>query len=128
MPSTFSAWSPAPWCWSPSWSGNASCPGAQPGGRWSTSRCFRSRGFTWGTILATVVSFAMFGLLFTVPTYYEAIVGVTPLGAGVRLLPMIGGLVVGRMLADRLASPVGAKITVALGFALIAGGLCSWAR
>ena len=56
----------------------------------------------------------MFGLLFTVPTYYEAIVGVDPLGAGVRLLPMIGGLVVGLVLADRLAGPIGAKLTVAL--------------
>jgi DHA2 family multidrug resistance protein-like MFS transporter len=84
---------------------------------------FASSGFTWGTILATMVSFAMFGLLFTVPTYYEAIVGVDPLGAGVRLLPMIGGLVVGAVLADRLARPVGAKLTVALGFVLIAVGL-----
>jgi MFS transporter, DHA2 family, multidrug resistance protein len=84
---------------------------------------FSSSGFTWGTILATMVSFAMFGLLFTVPTYYEAIVGVNPLGAGVRLLPMIGGLVVGAVLADRLARPVGAKLTVGLGFTLIAVGL-----
>jgi EmrB/QacA subfamily drug resistance transporter len=84
---------------------------------------FRSRGFTWGTILATMVSFAMFGLLFTVPTYYEAIVGVDPLGAGLRLLPMIGGLVVGAVLADRLAKPIGAKLTVAWGFVLIAAGL-----
>jgi len=84
---------------------------------------FASRGFTWGTILATVVSFAMFGLLFTVPTYYEAIVGVDPLGAGVRLLPMIGGLVAGAVLADRMAAPIGAKLTVAWGFVLIAAGL-----
>jgi DHA2 family multidrug resistance protein-like MFS transporter len=84
---------------------------------------FASRGFTWGTILATMVSFAMFGLLFTVPTFYEAIVGVDPLGAGVRLLPMIGGLVVGAVLADRLTRPAGAKITVAWGFVLIAAGL-----
>ena len=84
---------------------------------------FRSRGFTWGTILATLVSFAMFGLLFTVPTYYEAIVGVGPLGAGVRLLPMIGGLVIGAVLADRLARSVGGKLTVAWGFLLLAAGL-----
>ena len=84
---------------------------------------FASRGFTWGTILATVVSFAMFGLLFTVPTYYEAIVGVDPLGAGVRLLPLVGGLVAGAVLADRMAAPIGAKLTVAWGFVLIAAGL-----
>ena len=84
---------------------------------------FGSPGFLWGTVLATVVSFAMFGLLFTVPTYYEAIVGVDPLGAGVRLLPMIGGLVVGLVLADRLAGPIGARLTVAWGFVLLAVGL-----
>ena len=84
---------------------------------------FASRGFTWGTILATMVSFAMFGLLFTVPTYYEAIVGVDPLGAGVRLLPLVGGLVLGAVLSDRMAAPIGAKLTVAWGFVLIAAGL-----
>jgi EmrB/QacA subfamily drug resistance transporter len=84
---------------------------------------FASRGFTWGAVLATVVSFAMFGLLFTVPTFYEAIVGVDPLGAGVRMLPIIGGLVVGVVLADRLTRPAGAKITVAWGFVLISLGL-----
>ena len=84
---------------------------------------FSSRGFTWGTILATMVSFAMFGLLFTVPTYYEAIVGVDPLGAGVRLLPLVGGLVIGAVLSDRMARPIGAKLTVAWGFVLIAAGL-----
>jgi len=70
-----------------------------------------------------MVSFAMFGLLFTVPTYYEAVVGVDPLGAGVRLLPLVGGLVLGAVLSDRMAGPVGAKLTVAWGFVLIAAGL-----
>ena len=28
---------------------------------------FRSAGFTWGTILATLVSFAMFGIMFAMP-------------------------------------------------------------
>jgi len=84
---------------------------------------FGSRGFTWGTILATLVSFAMFGLLFTVPTYYQAIVGVDALGAGVRLLPMVGGLIIGAVLSDRLARALGSKLTVAWGFVLLSAGL-----
>jgi DHA2 family multidrug resistance protein-like MFS transporter len=84
---------------------------------------FRSASFTWGTILATVVSFAMFGLLFTVPQYFQAVRGADAMGAGVRLLPMIGGLMVGAALADRLARFAGAKATVALGFAVMAAGL-----
>ena len=84
---------------------------------------FGSASFTWGTILATVVSFAMFGLLFTVPQYFQAVLGADALGAGLRLLPMIGGLIAGGLIADLLARVAGAKRTVALGFAVMATGL-----
>jgi MFS transporter, DHA2 family, multidrug resistance protein len=84
---------------------------------------FRSAGFTWGTILATTVSFAMFGLLFTVPQYFQAVVGTDAMGAGLRLLPMIGGLIAGAAAADRLGARAGAKVTVALGFVLLAAAL-----
>jgi len=63
---------------------------------------FRSSRFTWGTALATMVSFAMFGLLFAMPQYFQAVMGEDPLGSGIRLLPLIGGLVVGAVLATRL--------------------------
>src|SRR6266542_3778777 len=84
---------------------------------------FGSASFTWGTILATVVSFAMFGLLFAVPQYFQVVRGADAMGAGLRLLPLIGGLMVGAAAADRLARVAGAKVTVALGFALMAAGL-----
>ncbi len=84
---------------------------------------FRSPGFTWGTLLATMVSFAMFGLLFTVPQYFQEVEGVDAMGAGIRLLPMIAGLVVGAGASDRLARLTGAKAVIALGFALMATGL-----
>jgi hypothetical protein len=38
---------------------------------------FGSANFTRGTILATVVSFAMFGLIFTTPQYFQAVLGAT---------------------------------------------------
>jgi Na+/melibiose symporter-like transporter len=84
---------------------------------------FHSAGFTWGTILATIVSFAMFGLLFTVPQYFQLVRGTDAMGAGIRLLPLIGGLIIGGVLADRLTRKAGVRITVALGFVLIAVGL-----
>src|SRR6266536_2977774 len=56
---------------------------------------FRSASFTWGTILATVMNFALFGLLFAMPQYFQAVKGADALGTGLRLLPLIGGLVVG---------------------------------
>jgi MFS transporter, DHA2 family, multidrug resistance protein len=82
--------------------------------RWLTSRdtsvrplielrLFRSAGFTWGTILTTLVSFAMFGLFFAMPQYFQEIRGVNAMGSGLRLLPMIGGLVIGMIGSTVLA-------------------------
>jgi DHA2 family multidrug resistance protein-like MFS transporter len=84
---------------------------------------FRSRAFTWGTILAAVGIFALFGVLFTAPQYFQAILGTDAMGSGLRLLPLIGGLAAGASVADRIAARAGAKLTVALGFVLLAGGL-----
>jgi EmrB/QacA subfamily drug resistance transporter len=84
---------------------------------------FRSASFTWGSILAALAVMAMFGVLFAAPQYYQAILGADPQGSGLRLLPLIGGLVVGAGLANRIASRIGAKFVVALGFTALAGGL-----
>jgi EmrB/QacA subfamily drug resistance transporter len=84
---------------------------------------FRSRSFTWGGILATLSSFAMFGVLFAMPQFFQAVLGADALGTGLRLLPIIGGLLVGAQLADRVAPRLGPARTVALGFALLAAGL-----
>jgi len=45
------------------------------------------------------------------------------MGAGLRILPIIGGLVVGAKVAERLGTRVGAKATVALGYTVLAAGL-----
>src|ERR1700744_6421891 len=66
---------------------------------------FRSAGFAWGTILATMVSFAMFGILFAMPQYFQAVHGVNALHSGLELLPMIGGMLVGMIGGTRLQSP-----------------------
>jgi DHA2 family multidrug resistance protein-like MFS transporter len=84
---------------------------------------FHAPGFTWGTILAAVGIFALFGVLFTAPQYFQAILGTDAMGSGLRLLPLIGGLAVGASLADRIAARAGAKLTVAAGFVLLAAGL-----
>lgn len=84
---------------------------------------FRSRSFTWGSLLATVVSFAMFGILFGVPQYFQSVMGTNALGSGLRLLPIIGGLLVGAPTAARLGTRLGAKVLVAIGFSILTVGL-----
>jgi len=96
---------------------------------------FRSAGFAWGTILATLVSFAMFGILFAMPQYFQAVHGVNALHSGLELLPMIGGMLVGMISGTRLQSPrkdpagnpgqslATARSMVAIGYAVMAVGL-----
>ena len=88
---------------------------------------FSSRGFTWGTTFATGVNFAMFGLFFAVPQYFQAILGADSLGSGLRLLPLIGGLVVGTRVAEQIGRRVGSGIVLALGFGLLTAGLVAGA-
>jgi MFS transporter, DHA2 family, multidrug resistance protein len=84
---------------------------------------FRSARFTWGTILQTFGIFAMFGLLFAAPQFFQAVLGVDAMGSGLRLVPMMGGLAVGAGLADQVARRITAKLTVAAGFTILAAGL-----
>jgi MFS transporter, DHA2 family, multidrug resistance protein len=84
---------------------------------------FRSAKFTWSTVLATLASFAMMGLLFVLPQLFQAVQGADALATGLRLLPIIGGLLVGAKMAERLVGAVGVRVTVAAGFVLMLVGL-----
>jgi Na+/melibiose symporter-like transporter len=98
--------------------------GRRPGGQPLIDLAlFRSASFTWGVILVTTAGLAMIGVLFTLPQYFQGVLGTDAMGSGLRLLPLIGGLVAGAVPADRIGRLVGAKITVALGFALLAAGM-----
>ncbi len=81
---------------------------------------FRSAAFTWGGVLATAASFALLGLLFALPQRFAAVDGQDALGSGLRLLPVIGGLLAGARLAEPLTRRAGARVVIAGGLALIA--------
>ena len=84
---------------------------------------FRSASFTWGVVLAAVGVMSMIGVMFTMPQFFQGVLGTDAMGSGLRLLPLIGGLVVGAVPADRVVAAVGAKVTAATGFTLLAIGL-----
>jgi EmrB/QacA subfamily drug resistance transporter len=89
---------------------------------------FRSPSFTWGVTLQAVAIIALIGVLFTMPQYFQGVLATDAMGSGLRLLPLMGGLALGAIPADRIARVVGAKLAVAGGFALLAIGLLLGAR
>src|SRR5580658_3619768 len=84
---------------------------------------FGDRRFTWGTVATVAVSFALFGILFVVPQYLQSVAGDDPVSAGLRLLPMMGGLLVAGGAASAAARAAGTRLTVAAGLALLTAGL-----
>ena len=98
--------------------------GHRPGGQPLVDvHLFDSRSYRWGVLLQAVGVLAMLGALFILPQYFQAVLNTNPMGSGVRLLPLILGLVAGAVPADRLASRLGAKFAAAAGFAILATGL-----
>lgn len=96
----------------------------RPGGRPLIDlSLFEAPGFTWGVILAALGGLALIGLIFTVPQYSQGVLGLDPQGSGLRLLPIIIGLVAGAVPADRVAARLGAKRTIATGFAIITAAM-----
>lgn len=83
---------------------------------------FRSRPFLWGSIVATAASLVLMGSLFLVPQYLQVVEGHSAFGTGLRLLPMIGGLMVGGLASERLAARLGYRATVTGGLGLLAAG------
>lgn len=84
---------------------------------------FRSRGFTGGIILAGAGIFGLTGLLFAMPQLWQGVQAVDAQGAGIRLLPVVAGMVVGAIPSDRIAIRVGSRLTVSAGLFIMAAAL-----
>ena len=102
------------------WERRLSRRGAQP---LVDPALFASRLFGWGVTLFAVLTLALIGLIFALPQYFQAVLGVDPEGSGLRLLPLVGGLLIGLAPSRALAVRLGIKLTVVCGFVVLAAGL-----
>jgi DHA2 family multidrug resistance protein-like MFS transporter len=88
---------------------------------------FRDRRFTGGVVPSTVLTFALFGVLFAVPQYLQGVLATGPLGTGLRLLPLIGGLMLTARLSPRLVERFGYRLVIVIGALVIVAGLVAGA-
>ncbi len=84
---------------------------------------FADRRFSWGTAATVAVSVALFGTMFVLPQYFQSVLGDHPVRAGLRLLPMMGGLLVAGGAAGQAVRAAGTRLTVAAGLTALAAGL-----
>jgi EmrB/QacA subfamily drug resistance transporter len=98
------------------WERRAAAPLVDP-------RLLANPRFVWGTVAGVAVSFALYGLLFVVPQFLQSVHGHDALGTGLRLAPLMAGLLLGGGAASRLDRAFGTTTSVTGGLMLLASGL-----
>jgi EmrB/QacA subfamily drug resistance transporter len=91
-------------------------------------RNFRNRSFTWATVAFVATGFALFGVMFTLTPYIQIVLGNDAQATGIKLLPLIGGVVLGAISGNVLAARLGARIGVPAGLLVTAAGLVVFSR
>ena len=89
----------------------------------------RNRVFAVGGSLSLIVGFALFGAVTFLPLYFQTVDAATPTGSGLRLIPMIGGLLITSILSGQLITRRGRyRIFPIIGTALMTVGLALLTR
>jgi EmrB/QacA subfamily drug resistance transporter len=70
-------------------------------------RLFRNRVFATSSIIGFVVGFAMFGAITFLPLYMQRVQGVSATESGLRLLPMMAGLLLTSLASGQIISRTG---------------------
>jgi EmrB/QacA subfamily drug resistance transporter len=85
---------------------------------------FRNRVFSAASGVGLVVGFAMFGALSYLPQYFQIVKGISPTSSGLRLLPLMAGLLATSITTGQLVSRTGRyKIFPVVGTAVMTLGL-----
>ncbi len=89
----------------------------------------RNRVFAVGGALSLIVGFALFGTVTFLPLYFQTVDAASPTGAGLRLVPLMAGLVAMSIVSGQLITRSGRyKIFPIIGTALMATGLALLTR
>lgn len=83
-------------------------------------KLFRSVPLSAGTVLMVLMAIAFMGGLFFVTFYLQNVHGMTPVEAGLHLLPLTGMMIVGSPLAGVLITKAGPRVPLAGGMVLTA--------
>jgi EmrB/QacA subfamily drug resistance transporter len=86
-------------------------------------RLFRNPRFSAASGAIALLFFAMFGLMFFMTQYLQGVLGYSALDAGLRTLPIAGGLILAGPLSARLGERLGARVVVTSGMLVVAAAM-----
>ncbi|MCO5991864.1 MFS transporter [Actinoallomurus sp. WRP9H-5] len=89
---------------------------------------FRSASLSAATGLIVLGAFALFGTIFFITLYMQQVHGMSPVQAGVRMLPMTAIFIVSSPLGGALTQRFGPRVPLAIGMVLTAGALFGLSR
>jgi EmrB/QacA subfamily drug resistance transporter len=84
---------------------------------------FRNPRFTAASASVAISFFALQGFIFLITQYFQFVKDYSPLGTGVRLLPVASAVAVTSVVGTRMAVRIGNKAVVTAGLLLFAAGL-----
>jgi EmrB/QacA subfamily drug resistance transporter len=87
-------------------------------------KLFRNRTFTTTSAVGFIVGFAMFGAIIFLPIYLQIVDGVSPTVSGLRMLPLMLGILIGSIGSGQLIAKIGRyKVFPVVGTAVMAVGI-----
>ena len=87
-------------------------------------RVFANAPFTTSTIASILVTFALFGGLFILPIYLQALRGLSPFQTGLLLLPQAFASMIASVISGRLVDKIGVRAVIIPG--LVALAIALW--
>jgi len=86
-------------------------------------RLFLNPRFTWSVVVGMIMGFALLGVLFVFTPFLQIVQGNDAQATGIRLLPLIGGIVLGALGSDRLVARLGVRVMLVLGLLICGAGM-----
>src|SRR4051794_18647796 len=92
-------------------------------------RLFRNRVFAASSAIGLIVGFALFGAITFLPLFFQTVNGASPTGSGLRLVPLMVGLLVTSIGSGQVISrigrykpfPIAGTALITIGFVLLSG-------
>jgi EmrB/QacA subfamily drug resistance transporter len=86
-------------------------------------RLFLNPRFSWSIAVSVLMSFALMGVLFVFAPFLQLVQGNDAQATGIRLLPLIAGIVMGAAVSDRLIKRLGVRAMFSVGLVICGAGM-----